>query len=208
MLLELTQQLKNCLLIWRAPRITMQSILKQPSSQWSLFILAMIGGFANSVKQGGYSALLYGPLIGIAMLYIVSSFLYYTGKIFKGKGKPHELRVVVAWAYVPMIAILLLIFCPATLLSAISPEFKTFSKIAGQLLFNNTVSVVTITPLIKYIFYSLLIAEVLIRIWTVFIFVSCLSVVQQFSLWRAFSNLLLALTGVVAVFALLFSLFV
>ena len=188
--------------IWTQPRLTMRMVLDSDPTRMVL-LLAMIGGFANaldraSVQSGGdvmsvpvifAIAAIGGPIFGLIQLYLGGLLVRWTGGWIGGKGSPEGIRAAIAWPNVPLIWALLLWI----------PELLLY----GDEMFRS------VTPRMEENWLPALVfgaAEMTIGVWTIVIFVICLSEVQGFSVWRALGNAVLSvlviLVPVVVVIAL------
>lgn len=183
--------------IWVKPKETIRSILTTDGKKCFLFLCAIYGFpvALNSVQNFGFSAtvplwaILVGCLIvctfvGLAAIYIVAWFLHICGRWIGGKGSCAEIRMAVAWSNVPNL-VTLGIWC------------ILFGMFGGQVLDRGFAE----SQVVGYqagILFLLMLAEFVISIWGFVILLNTLAEVQQFSLWRAFFNLVIPFAGVVA----------
>jgi len=173
--------------IWTQPRKTLAQILAY-NPRHRFVLLSGISGLASLLYGAqSYSLGMYFPVwsiiigalilaipVGMLMIIISTFFLYWTGKLFKGKGNFLSVRCAVTWSNVPNVVNLIL--------------WGILFSIFDGFMFLNTNLCVSGDCLILAIIYLLMIA---IGIWTFIILICNLSEAQKFSRWRAFFNLIL-----------------
>jgi Yip1 domain len=184
--------------IWTEPRKTIDSIVDENPKK-HLWLLAWIYGFlsfmnasqsfvlGNTVQFFGIILLsiLIAPLWGMLVFQVWSYVVHLIGKLLKGKGSFPYVRAAFAWSCVPLTVniflwiLLLLVFGKSL--------FQTAEPTTGP--------VVLLT--------LVLIAKVIVMIWSLVIYINALAEVQRFSIGRAILNILLAWIAVAVVAFLL-----
>ena len=178
--------------IWYKPRDTVRQGLDNPSRLFELIVTAFFGitTFLENAKQEHFGddwslgllftlALIVGPLVGVLSLYVISSLLHWTGKLFGGRATYAELRTAVAHGWIPFVwtgtlqAILFALYGRQTFSISSPSDIGDFAFLKG-------------------IFLGLLPIWILLGVWIVVISVQCLSEAQGFSAWLAFANYLLS----------------
>lgn len=175
--------------IWTRPRATIQRIVETDPRAYVL-PLAAIAGVVNalsSASENGFgdsmawptiliTAALLGSALGIASLYVGSVLLRWTGRWLGGQGSGEQIRAAAAWASVPLIVVLLLWI----------PMIALF----GQELFMTPTP--DMSPSLALPVLGLGLAQMVLGIWSLVIFLKALGQVQGFSAWRALGNMVLA----------------
>jgi hypothetical protein len=177
--------------IWTEPRATIAGVIQQNPNR-CLWVLAAIYGFCammnlsqsialgNAVEPIGIiilSALL-APFYGYINFSIWSFFVTFVGKWFKGQGDFKTIRAAYAWSCVPMTFTV-----PLWLLMAILFGHQLFLNFPDAALFTNS----QITTL-----FLILIAKVVLAIWSLVIYINALAEVQKFSILRSIVNIIVA----------------
>ncbi|MES2274148.1 MAG: YIP1 family protein [Chlamydiota bacterium] len=184
--------------IWVRPRATIARIVTENPNR-SLWLLAAIYGFSSvlnlfqSASLGSFLgplpililALILSPFWGYATFAIWSWVVMWTGKIFKGRGDFPTIRAAYAWSCVPLI-----INVPLWLLMIVlfgQELFLNFPE--GHLLSQGQITLL----------FLILIAKVVLAIWSLIIYLNTLAEVQQYSILRAILNVIVAaiLLGIV-----------
>lgn len=189
--------------IWVKPRETIQKIVEQnPNS--SLWLLAAIYGFSSLLNlfQSMDLGLQFTPLVLVILAFVFSPFWGYivfsvwswfvsfTGKWLKGKGAYTHIRAAYAWSCVP------LLFNVAFWLILVA--------LFGERLFIVMPQEPMPQVLVLFLFI-LLIAKVVLAIWSLVIYINALAQVQQFSILRAIGNILIAAIFLTILFAVLWT---
>ncbi len=111
--------------IWVQPRQTIRWLADTNPKQ-SFWILTIFLGvvqvldWALDVSLGNYLApgevagfiVIVGPLIGISAIYLAATVFEVAGRMFGGKATATEVRMVLAWAGLPMCVLMILGFLP------------------------------------------------------------------------------------------------
>lgn len=177
--------------MWRKPRATIQQIVDTDPRHMVLVLAALAGIFQSLDRaiDNERAATVELPMIfllsavigsigGIITLYISSSLIRFTGKLFSGKGSALNLRAALAWANVPTIWALLLMILAAV--------------VFGKELFTGEVQAHewSLTSSISYAVFGLSI--MILGIWSFILMLKSIGQVQGFSAWMALANVILA----------------
>ena len=177
--------------IWTQPRATIRKIITVNPKR-SLWLLAAIYGFSsllNSFQSATLGtqmgmlpifliALILSPIWGFIVFGVWSWVVSWTGKWLKGRGDFQEVRAAYAWSCVPLTIngllwiVMILIFGHVLFLNF--PE--------GHALNNGQATAL----------FLILIAKVVLAIWSLVIYLNALAEVQQFSVLRAIGNVILS----------------
>lgn len=186
--------------IWFHPKATIQRIVSVNPNR-SLWLLATIYGFSSllnlfqSISLGQavevflilILALVIAPVWGYVIFSVWSWIVTWTGKWLKGKGEFKAVRSAYAWSCVP------LVFTVAFWL--------ILSVFFGRQLFINMPQEPLGQPQVTFLFF-VLIAKVILAVWSLVIYINALAEVQQFSVLRAIGNLLISTILLIIVFAI------
>jgi len=167
--------------IWTSPRKTIRHIIETAPVR-KTFLLAVVFGlqyllsfYHALLAQGTFvnpylmiGALVFSPLLGYILLNIGSFVFYMVGKLFKGKAPFSHIYASVAWSIVPFIVNVVLWLCFFV--------FFTFD--------------ISLFDSIYYLIFTLIVGYV-IPIWSFILLVNCLKEVQEYSIWRAVSTVVL-----------------
>lgn len=178
--------------MWYRPRETVRKIIKY-DPKYLVIVLAMVSGFSETLDRaslksmGDYAsliqifaaALIVGPIVGIASLYISSWLLRWTGKWIGGKASSEHIRTAAAWSTVPLVWALILWI----------PGLALF----GGELFTSATPTIDASLSLAILFILFGIIEGVIGIWTIIVFLKCLGEVQGFSAWKALLNSILSI---------------
>ncbi|MBX7065726.1 MAG: YIP1 family protein [Parachlamydiales bacterium] len=191
--------------IWTKPRMTIRKIVAENPDR-SLWWLAGIYGFCSMLNL--FQSMTFGNLmgsIGILILAIIlapfygfisfsvwSWFVFQTGKWFKGQGTFKSVRASYAWSCVPI-----LINIPLWLLMVI---------LFGHQLFTNFPDAHTLPNTQIFALFAILIAKIVVAIWSLVIFLNALAEVQQFSMVKTIFNVIVAGLILGVIFFILWSL--
>lgn len=186
------------LTIWVEPRATIRKIVTENPKQ-SLWLLAAIYGFSsllnsfqsaamgNQVGMLGIflAAVILAPFWGYAVFAVWSWVICWTGKLLKGAGDFQKVRASYAWSCVPL-AVNGILWIVLILLFGL-PLFSNFPQ--EQLLTDGQ----------ALLLFFILIAKVVLAIWSLVIYLNALAEVQQYSVLRAIGNVIIAgvLVGIV-----------
>ncbi len=177
--------------IWTEPKVTIARIVAENPNR-SLWWLAAIYGFCSllnlfqSMALGSAMgiigililAVVLAPFYGYISFSIWSWFVFLTGKWFKGRGTFKAVRASYAWSCVPII-----LNIPLWLLMVI---------LFGHQLFTNFPDAHLLPSTQIFILFAILIAKVIVAIWSLVIFINALSEVQNYSVIRAILNIVIA----------------
>ncbi len=176
------------LTIWYAPRITVTAVLQSNDPQKHVLLIAavigLLGGFSGLFPlvglgnvylfSGFVTALILGPLMGIIGLYVSGAILGWLGFFLGGTGSAADVRVALAWAFVPRMTLSILILLQLMLFIFTAPLAEA----------NGTPQV---SPLANMIF----LLQLPLSLWIFYIYLQCLGAAHRFSAWRALGTLLM-----------------
>lgn len=193
--------------IWTHPRATISRIIAENPNR-SLWWLAAIYGFCSlmnmfqTVALGSAASTLWililaivlSPFYGYICFAVWSWFVFGVGKWFKGQGTFRTVRAAYAWSCVPI-----LVNIPLWLLMVI---------IFGHQLFLNFPDAHLLPTAQVLILFLILIAKVVLSIWSLVIYLNALSEVQNFSVLKAILNVVVAGVILAMIFFILWSLLI
>jgi len=184
--------------IWTEPKKTIAKIVSANPKQ-SIWVLAWIYGFlsilnfSQSAVLGDnlnvfvilFIAIVVAPFWGMIAFAIWSWIVQKIGQYLKGKGNFANVRAAFAWSCVPLVVnIVLWILLLAVYGGAL---FKSNENSEGSM------ALMTIV----------LIAKVVILIWSLVIFINTLAQVQKFTIGRSIANIFLAWVAIAIAFAII-----
>lgn len=169
---------------WLHPKMAMEYAVKYQPEKYVLLLAALAGichlltrfhimavGEIYDIWWILSRALVVGPLAGVLWFYLLSFVLYFTGKSIGGKASVVEVRTAVAWASLPIIAMLCVWVVQIITLG--HENFTLYTPwVDGH-------------PLTDLMYRSFGMIKVVLGIWSCALFIVCLSSVQQFSVWRS-----------------------
>jgi hypothetical protein len=179
------------LTIWTRPRATIARITAENPNK-SLWLLAFIYGFCSmmnmfqSIALGSVLgifgililAIIIAPFYGYVTFSIWSFIVLWVGKLLKGQGNFHTVRAAYAWSCVPII-----LNIPLWLLMVVLFGHQLFLNLPDAHLLPNSEML---------IFFVILIAKVVLAIWSFVIFLNALAEVQKYSVFKAILNAVIA----------------
>jgi hypothetical protein len=179
------------LTIWRHPRATIARIVAENPNR-SLWLLAGIYGFCalmnlfQSMALGSalstlgilILAIILAPFYGYISFSIWSWFVTWVGKWFKGHGSFTTIRSAYAWSCVPIVLNI--------------PLWVLMVIIFGHQLFLNFPDAHLLPSSQVLLLFIILIAKVVLAIWSLVIYLNALAEVQKYSVLRAILNVVVA----------------
>ncbi len=177
--------------IWTRPRETIARIVAVNPNQ-SLWLLAAIYGFCSLMNMFQSMALgqvlttaaivalgvILAPFWGYLTFTVWSWFVTIVGKWFRGAAHFREVRAAYAWSCVPIT-----LNIPLWLLMVI---------LFGHQLFLNFPDAHLLPQRQTLLLFAILIAKVVLAIWSLVIYLNALAEVQKFSILRAIFNVMVA----------------
>lgn len=177
--------------IWCHPRATVGRIVAENPNR-SLWWLAAIYGFCSLMNM--FQSMALGSTLSIPAILILavilapfwgwinfsvwSAFVFWIGKWFKGRGHFTAVRSAYAWSCVPI-----LVNVPLWLLMVI---------LFGHQLFLNFPNAHLLPGSQVLLLFVILIAKVVLAIWSLVIYLNGLAEVQQYSILRAILNVVVS----------------
>lgn len=137
-----------------------------------------------------------GGLFGWITYYIYAACISWTGRWFEGKADTQSILRILAYALYPCIFILILLV----------PQIAIY----GNGIFQSDYGIENTGLINNLVYYGLLLGNVILGIRSFVLSVIGISVVQRFSMWKAFLNLLLPVLlfiSIILAFVLLFMAF-
>jgi hypothetical protein len=185
--------------IWTEPRSTIRH-LTHADPERGLILLAALGGVSQSLSQAMdrdagealslpvivLSSVVLGSVVGVVALYVGAYLVQWTGRWIDGQGSIAHIRTALAWANVPVVALL-----PLTLLliAALGPL---------PFLSEDTIDGLPIGFGAAMLMLAYGVASAVCGIWSFVVLLKALGEVQGFSAWKAWGNLLLCLLPFIA----------
>lgn len=177
--------------IWVKPKETIAQVVAQNPNR-SLWTLAWVYGFCSLMNlfQSMYLgaalgtgwilsiAIVLAPFWGYVNFAVWSWFVTWVGKWFKGEGNFKSIRCAYAWSCVPIT-----INVPLWLLMVIVFGHQLFLNLPNSHLLPNSS--------ILFLFL-ILIAKVILAIWSLVIYLNALAQVQNYSVLKAILNVIVA----------------
>jgi hypothetical protein len=121
-----------------------------------------------------------GSLIGAAIyFYLVPTILRWIGSKIGGQGTTERVRYSVAYAYIPMVYSLIIVWLPSLFLFGIE-NFTTFTPVVDS----------SSTLTLLFLLFGMV--DLVIGIWSTIIFLKCLGEAHQFSAWKALLTTILS----------------
>lgn len=178
------------LTIWTRPRATMRAIVDTNPS-FRVLPIAMVGGVLQAIQLEAsifagewvsistllVIAVVFGPLVGVALLYLGAWLVELSCRLLRGEADSREVRSVLAWSSVPILATIPLWILRIALLGR---ELFTFDKPSY---FSS--------PILRNVVIASTVPELVLSVWWMVVTVKALAEVQRFSAWRAFNSMLL-----------------
>lgn len=181
--------------IWIAPRTTIRSVLDSDPKRLFLTLGILAGierflwSFSTSNAGDHYTlplilagSVIFGPLLNLAVIYLKSAILTWTGRWIGGKGSHAEIRATFVWSGIPEIA-------------GISYWLLGFATF-GDELFTSATPRIDGSTFLSFQVVAFQAVLVVLALWGFVLFVICLAEAHRFPVWKAFLNLLLALVVV------------
>lgn len=179
------------LTIWTQPRATIRRIVEENPNR-SLWLLAAIYGFVSLINNAQTLALgqtlgllsifllviVLAPIWGYIFFTIWSFSVFLVGKLFKGAGAFRAVRAAYTWSCVPFTVNLIL--------------WIVLTCIFGQKLFTLNPISENLTEGLTYFMFFVLIARVVLAVWSLVIYFNALAEVQMYSVLKAIFNVILA----------------
>ena len=176
--------------IWTRPKETIRNIVMANPNR-SLWLLAAIYGFSsllNIFQSAGLGAnlgvmpivlfaVILSPIWGYAMFALWSWIVLVTGKIFRGRGEYQTVRAAYSWSCVPLVF-------------NVAFWFILIALFGRDLFF--AIGEDRLTQLEVTTLFVILIAKVVLAIWSLVIYLNTLAEVQHFSVLRSIGNVILA----------------
>jgi hypothetical protein len=178
--------------IWVEPKATISKLVAEKNPDRDLLWLAAIYGFSSMLNyflavllnrevglfQAYFLVAVLSPIWGYIGFSIMSFFVLISGKVFRGAGSFKEIRAAYAWSCVPRIL-------DAGL-------WIVMALVFGKELLRGSPDVVMLTQGQHLILLMVQLIFGISLVWQIVIYVIGLAVVQEFHVWKAICNILLA----------------
>ena len=176
--------------IWTQPREVFNYILENNYKKY-MIVLLFLAGIVRTLDRASmrdygdrYSlmvilgmSILLGGLLGWISYYIYAALIRWTGSWLDGQGDTDSIFRVMAYALLPNVLGLFLV----------APQILVY----GIEIFKSNGDITSAGVLGNIIFYTCLIAEIVLSIYTIVFIVIAISVVQKLSIGKSILNLLL-----------------
>lgn len=177
--------------IWLRPKETIRTIVSENPNR-SLGWLAAIYGFSallnffQSASFGAFAsplallvaALILSPFCGYIVFALWSWIVLGIGKLFKGEGSFAEVRAAFAWSCVPFLFQI--------------PLWGLMIALFGPQLFINFEDGHLLTPPLVTLLFFVLIAKLILAVWSLVIYLNALAEVERYPVWRAIGTVVIA----------------
>jgi hypothetical protein len=184
--------------IWTRPRATIRGIV-DTNPRLHVIPIAVVAGIIQdldraSIRNAGdrlplstilTQAIGLGPIRGLVGLYVGAWLLALTGRWLNGRATAERIRAAVAWSFVPTLATI--------------PIWIIQLGVLGREMFTTETPTLDANPALALRFTMIGVAEIVLAIWSIVIFLKCVGEVQGFSAWRALGSVLLVLVPVILV---------
>jgi hypothetical protein len=152
--------------IWLKPRETIQDIIQGDASKPLMYAIIILSGIGALRQFSFFISLILGPPLVAAGVLFLSYALIWTGRLFKGQGAQKNMFKALAWTLTPM-ALHTIFYILLSLLMALLPFAATFFGV------------------------MLVVVSIFCLLFTIYVGVNAIAVVQGFGVWRAAGNYLL-----------------
>ncbi|HEY4551948.1 MAG TPA: Yip1 family protein [Bacillaceae bacterium] len=118
---EKNERMQTWLTIWVYPKKTVRHVIEHKTMKYAIIIMLIAGiqqvlNMASTSNLGEHlstpaiilTSILLGPFIGLITWLVASGIYYLVGKWLGGKGTMKEMKMAVAWTYIPMIWMMIL----------------------------------------------------------------------------------------------------
>ncbi|MBM7600190.1 hypothetical protein JOC34_002581 [Virgibacillus halotolerans] len=176
--------------IWLHPRATIETAIQQKNTGMVILLIYLAGldtalNFSLNMGAGDFSSLSHiivmslirGILFGAASWAIMSTLVFWIGKLFRGQGSWLDISRAYAWCMIPVV-VGMVISWP---LSAIIFGGDLFTSITPPLS----------APMILLNAFATMIG-LLITIWSIFIASQAIGAAHKISNWKGFLTILIA----------------
>jgi len=176
--------------IWFSPRTVFKYVLYRNYDKYVTALLILGGvsrAFGKAADKGMGDTMSLWGIIGLCVFVggvvgwfisgIYAGLINWTGKWLKGQGNAKSILNVMAYAYIPSILSLVLLV----------PELSIY----GVEVFKTGGDIISAGISSNILFYSALILEVILGIWTVVLLIIGVAEAQKFSIGKSIVNLLL-----------------
>jgi hypothetical protein len=188
--------------IWFQPRETVRQVLDASfENKFMFWLLVIAGGVVLGINRASMnhlgdqapslSAVLLqgaagGIVWGLLFVFIAGMILALVGKSLGGQAKAKEVRIAIAYSWIPHIYGALL-WIPALLLFGIENFTSETPGIESGSIKN-------------FAYYALSSVDFILGVWTIVIFIQCLAEAHRFSAWKSIFTVVISLVILAAAF--------
>jgi hypothetical protein len=191
--------------IWVQPRQTIR-YLAETDPRMHFWVLVVFYGIISAVESGITASLgdifsprevaafilLAGPLSGVIGVYLTGGLLALVGKIFGGQAENQQIRMVLAWATLPLNMLIILGLLP--LLAMVGGQvFSSTDPFMRQFLFGSG-------PRVNFLANGLMTWKLLVDVAGLIYYLTVAIVgfaeVQNFSIWKSVGTFFVVLGGI------------
>lgn len=177
--------------IFTRPRKAIREVLVN-GPVWPALLLAAVGGICGFLSDARLESLgnglrfdvilivacIFGPLVGLASLYVLGACLFLTGRVLGGRAPAPDVRLALGWS------------------SALTlPELLIWGigiLVIGPELFTSATPRVNASATLQAVSAASLVLELALGVGFLVVLAISLSEVQRFGIWRSLASLLLA----------------
>ncbi len=178
--------------LFNSPRMIFRYISKHPYNE-HIILLTCLGGIVRAIDMASIQnkgdkmdlisilmlSIFGGAVFGWIYFYLAAALINWSGKFLKAKGSSDSIRIILVYAMVPNIISLLFLI----------PQLLIY----GNELFKENGNYESDSITINIIFYTAVLIEFALFIWSHCLLVIGISEVQQLSIFKAIINLLIPL---------------
>ena len=195
--------LEHFLTIWTAPRKTIREIIDADPGRY-VIPLACLSGVSYALERASSQnagdsipvsaiiglACLFGPIVGVLIIWVGSYLIEFSGKWIGGIAKREDLRTAIAWSTVPIIAGL--------------PLWVPLLLVMGSDVFTQEAPRLEAYPLLIAPFLAITLVQVSLAVWSFVLLCQTIAEAQGFiSSWKGLGNQIVAF-GMLFIVALVF----
>lgn len=189
--ISLPEELNPWKTIWLKPRLTYRYLLAN-NPEYMVILLAMLAGIHSALDRASGrssgddlslgaiigSALLGGVIGGIITLFLGSWLVKVAGSWLGGRANTVQIRLVYAWASVPGVVGLAALVLSIVLFG--KDMFTTYTPTISANMINTS------------LFWGFTLIQLVFSIWSIALYIIGVAEVHEFSKWRAFFSIVIA----------------
>ncbi|NVK88300.1 MAG: YIP1 family protein [Gammaproteobacteria bacterium] len=189
--ISLPEELNPWKTIWLKPRLTYRYLLAN-NPEYMVILLAMLAGIHSALDRASGrssgddlslgaiigSALVGGVIGGIITLFLGSWLVKVAGSWLGGRANTVQIRLVYAWASVPGVVGLAALVLSIVLFG--KDMFTTYTPTISANMINTS------------LFWGFTLIQLVFSIWSIALYIIGVAEVHEFSKWRAFFSIVIA----------------